>query len=211
MTAYILGFLDSRAMGTVWWVLGVGGIGGIVLLCLLYPVIMQAVLNVVGAILREMLSTRLGCAVLAAIVVGLGVSHMRGKIDNDAFADRTAQFEQQQKQRDAAIAAETREQVTKELADLKKSEDATDTAVKDFTDAAPISPPVISPLPATDPLLVGADACKLRIIAGLPACGSERRPGVSGARKRAARTFHHVKQQLPSIISRGPGSAPQGQ
>jgi hypothetical protein len=207
MIAYVLAFLDSNVMSILWWVLGAGGLVGLVLLFLLYPVIVQAMIKIIGVILTEMLSTRLGCAILTAIVVGLGVSHMRGRIDNDAFAERTAQFEQQQKDRDARIAAETRAAVENELAPRLQQIDAkTDSDVKVFTDAMPPTP-----VPAANPFRVGNDACKLRLIAGLPPCGSERLGGVSQAAKRAAGALHHTRYRLPAAISQGPRPVAQGQ
>jgi hypothetical protein len=200
-------FNSMEILRVVFLIVGIGGLGGLALIAILYPVIAQGIIAAIGAVLHEMLSTRMGCAVLAAIIAGTGASYMRGHIDNQEFAERIAQFELRQKARDKKIADDTRAAVTAELAELNKSVAVTDTDVKDFTDAAPIDPPVTPSIPASDPLRVGNDACRLRRIAGLPECGSERLGGVSQAAKRAARTFHHVRHKLPDVIRTGIGAA----
>lgn len=181
----------------IYWIVGGVGITGVVLIFLFAPALAGALLRGFVAVLTELLGTRLGCAIIAAVIVGLGINYMRASIDEQQFAARTAQFEAKQKARDEQIAADTRAQVEKEQADLAASEKTIDTSVKDFTDAQPIiAGPTSVPLPVANPLRVGADACRLRVIAGLAACGPESGSGVSGARKKAATAIHHARQRL---------------
>lgn len=185
-------FESLEILKWVLWLVATVGVAGTIALFVFAPAMGRGLVALAIEMLHQLLATRFGCAVLAAVVVGLGVNHMRAAVDQDHFEQRIAQFEELQKERDVKIAAETRAAVEKEQAELTRSAALTDIAVKDFTNGLPIAPP----LPAANPLRVGDDACKLRNIAGLPPCGSERNQRVSGARKRAAAAIHRARQRL---------------
>lgn len=187
-----------------YWLVATVGIAGTIALFVFAPAVARGLMSLAVEMLHQLLATRFGCAVLAAVVVGLGVNYMRASLDQEHFDQRIAQFEELQKKRDADIAAETRAAVEKELAETNKSAALTDTAVKDFTNGLQIAPPA----PAANPYVVGDDACKLRFIAGLPPCGSERHPRVSAARKRAAAAIHRAHQRLSPVDGAVTGTAP---
>lgn len=188
----------------VYWAIGLFGVAGTIALLVFFPVIGRGLFALAVEMLHQLLATRFGCAVLAAVVVGLSVNYMRASLDEDQFQQRMAQFEQLQKDRDAKIAADTRAEVEKEQAELNRSAALTDVAVKDFTNGLQIAPPS----PAGNPFRVGDDACKLRHIAGLPPCGSERHQGVPGARKRASAAVRHARQRLSPADGGIAGPAP---
>lgn len=175
-----------------YWLLATVGIAGTIALFVFAPAVGRGLVSLAWEMLHQLLATRFGCAVLAAVIVGLGVNYLRASLDQEDFAARTAQFEEAKKALAVKIAADTRAEVEKEQRDLNQSAALTDIAVKDFTNGLPVAPP----LPAGNPFIVGNDACKLRTIAGLPPCGSERNQRVSGARKRAAAAIHRARQRL---------------
>lgn len=191
---------------TVWkmiaWAIGMFGVGGFIILCVVYP----AVLGYAIKIILWLFSTRVGCALLAAILVGLAVDYMRHSWDDDEFAERTAAFEQRQKERDKQIADDTRKLVTEEIAAAAPVNAAIDQDVKEFHDDLPPVPAIV---PTGNPFLVGDAACKLRHIAGEPDCGSRSRPRVPGAHTRPAATPHKPQVGLPGPRTAGAGPAQQ--
>lgn len=187
-----------------YWLVATVGVAGTIALFVFAPAVGRGLLALGAEMVRQLLATRFGCAVLAAVVVGLSVNYMRATLDQEHFDARIAQFEELQKERDAKIAADTRAAVEKEHAEITRSAALTDVAVKDFTNGLPIAPPA----PAANPYLVGDDACKLRFIAGLPPCGPERHSRVSGARKRAAAAIHRAQQRLSPADSGVAGTTP---
>ncbi len=148
----------------VWYLIGLLGIGGTIAFFVLAPAVAAPIFQ---AVFRFLFSTRPGWAIMAALIlVPLADAH-RSRKDEAAFARRTAEFEQKQKERDERIRAETRDEVTKELADQATSNTKVDTDVDAFKQSLP-------PVPATgNPFAVGPDACRLRVIAGL-ACNKDR-------------------------------------
>lgn len=193
----------------VYWIVGGIGVIGVIALWLLAPAVAGAILRAVVAIISELLSTRLGCAIIAAIVVGLAVNLMRASIDERQFAERTAAFEEMQKKRDEQIAADARETALKEQAEIDKANATTDSAVKDFTNDLPQVPSTTSVpgIPVANTFLVGDDTCRLRIIAGLTPCGSDRSQGVRKAGAKAASSGHHTIKRLPNARSTDPRTA----
>lgn len=142
------------------WLIPIIGIPGLIALVLIYPGIMAAISRAIMQLLSWVLSSRLGCAILAAVAMGFAVDYWRHSTDDAEFAQRTALFEHAQKQRDERIRVETRDEVWTEIANQTAANNATDTEVKEFHNALP-------PIPHTgNPFRVGVAAPKLRSIAG---------------------------------------------
>lgn len=169
-------------IGWLWWLLGTFGIAGTVAMLVFAPTVVPLVVQAVVRFVGYLLSTRWGCALLAAVVAFVVADIHRSTSDEKAFKARTEAFERAQHDRDERIARETREAVTKELADAAKENVKVDEDVKEFKDALP-------PVPHTgdNPFRVGADACRLRHIAGQVerGCG-ESVNGVPTPRRRPA-------------------------
>lgn len=170
------------------WCLGTLGVAGIIVLLVIAPSSFGIALRVIIKLLSLVLSYRLGCAVVAAVVVGLAVDYWRHSTDDAEFAQRTALFEHAQTERDERIKTETRDDVWKEIADATAANAVLDNDVKEFTDAPP---PVIAP--ASDPYRIDpVSRAKLCDIAGKTDCrpqGSKRvqaprRPGASPSNRR---------------------------
>lgn len=194
-------FDDFSWWKLIWWAVGVFGIGGLIAICAIYPV----VLAVVARFFRLVLSTRIGCAVVAAIVAALIADYVRHSIDDDRYAAEIAAFEKKQDERDKRIAVETRELVWKEIADATAQNAVTDKDVKDFTDALP-------PIPPTGNVFrVGADACRLRKLAGQADCGPDGAQGVPKADTKPASVRDRIRKRLSRTDSRGAGSNQQEQ
>lgn len=148
----------------VWYLVTILGVGGTIAFFVLDFALATTVFK---AIVNFLWSTRIGWALVAGFFMFELADIHRSSSDEAAFAARTAAFEQAQKDRDQKIADDTRAAVTKELADQTKTDQQTDTQVKEFNDA-------LAPVPATgNPFTVGSDACKLRALAGL-SCGERR-------------------------------------
>lgn len=202
-----------------YWGVGVFGIVGFVALLIFAPSVLQLIVKIAVNILEELLSTRIGVAVLTALVVALGVNYMRRSMDDQAFAERTAQFEQQQKDRDDQIAQSAKAEVQQELDNQIAKNADLDKQLKDFTNAFPSPadtplPPVITgqvPVPRSNPFLVGAAACKLRVLAGTAReadCQPPGHKGVSSARKRGAVPANKPAKRLPQAGAGSAGSPP---
>ena len=171
------------------WTVATLGVVGTIALFAVYPIIMQTVFKVIFSVLGWLLKTRIGCAVLAAIIAGLAVDYVRHSIDDRNFAARTAAFEAAQVERDARIQRETRDIVTKEIIDQAAANTTTDTDVKEFHDALPPIPNIDAE--ATHLFRVGAAACRLRHIAGETECGSPGPQGMPKIRLPRSRPANH--------------------
>lgn len=146
-----------------WWAVGTFGLVGTGLLLWFAPAVL---VKVVTSLLSFFLTNRWGNMIAVGLIVFFVADVNRSMRDAEEFKEKTADFEQAQDDRDKRIAMETRASVTKEFEDQKAADAATDTKVKDFTDALP-------PVPFADssPFRVGDDACKLRALAGQAGCG----------------------------------------
>lgn len=189
--------MTAQAISVFWWVFGALGVGGLIALWFLAPAVASTVLRAVAGFFKWVLSYRIGCALVAAVIAALVADHLRHRYDDEQFAQRTAAFEAAQKARDARIAAETRDRVYKELEAEAAHNRAVDNEVKVFTDAPP------TPVPAGNPLRISdGDADRLCRIAGQTECrsvGGERVP-------ETRRTGGRSKDQgvrLPNLIRSG--------
>lgn len=85
----------------VLWIVGIGGIGGAIALFFFAPALFEVLLQGLQAILGSILSTRLGCALLAAVLAGVAADQYREHeaasqcsatiVARDKKADRLAQ------------------------------------------------------------------------------------------------------------------------
>lgn len=148
----------------LWYLAGFLGVGGTIAFVVLAPAEAGMVFQ---SVFRFLLTTRPGWALMALLIAVPLTDIHRSKKDEAAFAQRTAEFEEKQKERDATIASDTRKQVTAELAEEVKANTKVDTDVDAFQKELPPAPP------GGNPFLVGTDVCKLRVIAGL-ACDQDR-------------------------------------
>jgi hypothetical protein len=199
--AGVLMFDDFSWWKLIWWAVGMFGIGGLIAICAIYPV----VLAVVARFFRLVLSTRIGCAVVAAIVAALIADYARHSIEDDRHAAEIAAFEKKQGERDERIRVETREVVWKEIANATAENAITDKDVKDFTDALPPTPPT------GNVYRVGTDACRLRQLAGQAQCGSESTQRVPKADTHPASVRDRIRKRLSGTDGRGAGNNQQGQ
>lgn len=199
----------------IYWGIGSVGLFGLIALLIWAPQVLGVVLRIGLRIVEDLLSTRVGVAVLTAVLVAITVDYMRHSMDDKAFAERTAAFEQQQKARDLQIAKNAKAEAQQQLDALNLQNADLDKKLKEFTDALPA--PSATPPPSVasdDPFLVGAAACKLRVLAGTSRasdCGPPGRKGVPAARKRGARAPNQPAKRLPQAGAASPGAAPQGQ
>jgi hypothetical protein len=178
----------------VWWLIATLGVAGTVALAAglfaLGPQALVIAARAVREFFRVVLSYRIGCALLAAISVGIAVDYWRHSRDDAEFARRVAAFEAAQVARDNKVAQDTRELVWQEIANATAENAVIDKDVKEFTDAPP------PPLPTTgDPYDIDpADRIRLCHIAGKTECGPERAQGVRAARRAAP---HPGNRKLP--------------
>jgi len=187
----------------VWWALGGTGTVTLGLLAWLAPALL---VEIGKAVLGFFITTRLGNVIAAAAIAFFVADTNRSIRDNDAFAVRTAQFEQAQQERDARIAQETRDEVLKQVAATAAASAQTDKEVKEFHDDLP---PV--PFAATNPFRVGADSCRLRHIVGQDGCGPESPPRVQKARHASKGAGDQSGHRLPGFVERFFGLDRQGQ
>lgn len=188
-----------------YWGVGAFGVIGFVLLLIFAPDVLRLIVKIAVGIIEELLSTRIGVAVLTAVLVALTVNYMRRSMDDEAFAEKTAQFEQRQKERDVQIAADAKAEKEQEVSQLIAKNADLDRQLKDFIDAIPADPPPTTshgsvPVPVANPFRIGAAACKLRVLAGTarPAdCQPPGHKGVPGARKPGASAGHPAVGRLP--------------
>ena len=144
-----------------YWIIAGIGAAGVVALIIYVP----AVLVPIVRFFKLMISTRIGCAVLAAIVTGVAVDYWRHARQDRIFAEKTAAFEQAQKDRDAKIAADTKAWVERRMAEQFIAEKDAQKDVEDFK----------ATLPPNSVFRVGNDAARLRALAGLPPSQHHRR------------------------------------
>lgn len=182
--------MTAEAIKWIWWLIATCGFAGTIALLVFFPTVVPMILRGIVKFFQWVLSYRIGCALLAAIIAGIAADDHRHTIDDAATAQRTAEFEQAQTARDADIAKKTRDEVWTEIANETAAATITDTEVKEFHDALP-------PVPAVgNPFAVGPSADKLRRIAGQ----AVRRPGgpqgVSAARRAGQRLLHRGSKRL---------------
>jgi hypothetical protein len=179
----------------VWWTLGGAGTLTIALMAWLAPALL---VQIVKSAIGFFIFTRIGNIIAAAAIAFLVGDVNRSIRDQNEFAARTASFEQAQQQRDAMIAEQTREQVTKEIAAAQAANAQTDKEVTEFDHAIP---PV--PYAQTNPFRVGADACRLRHIAGETQCGpASPTHGLPKARSATQGAADHPRHRLPGLVQR---------
>lgn len=177
----------------VWWAIGGSGTLVIALLAWLAPALLVQILK---AVLGFFVTTRLGNIIAAAIFAFMVGDMNRSIRDQNEFAARTANYEEAQQQRDARIAQETRDEVWKEIANATAANTQTDKEVTEFDHALP---PV--PYAQANPFRVGADACRLRHIAGEATCGpSIATHGLPQARSTAQGAGDHSRHGLSGLV-----------
>lgn len=166
----------------LWWALGTFGLIGTGLMIWLAPTVLLGLLK---WLLTFCFTTRIGAALLAASIAFFVADVNRSKRDEAEFSERTAQFEQAQADRDKQIENDTRDQVWIEIANQTALNKTTDTEVKEFHD---VLPTIATTDACNDVIRVGANAGRLRVIAGSPVRRSIRPQGMPKARKKAAGT-----------------------
>lgn len=197
--------MTARAISIIWWIVGTFGIAGLIAFWFLAPTAAQLALRGVVKAFQFILSYRIGCALLAALVTGLIVDERRHSYDDAQFAKQTAMFEAAQKMRDVRIAEKTREAVWVEIANATAANNVVDNDVKEFRDALPPPPPT------GNPFLVGADAGRLCHIAGKARCGPSGDKRVPAARRAGSRSGDQRKVGLSGFGRGIPWPIKQGQ
>ena len=186
------------------WLIPIIGIPGLIALVLIYPSIMAGIGRAIMQLLGWVLSSRLGCAILAAMAIGLAVDYWRHSKDDAEFAQRTALYEHAQKEREDRIATEVREDVWKEIADATAENTVIDTNTEKFTN----EPPPI-PAPASDPYRIDpVSRTKLCDIAGKIDCGPKGTQGVQARRGAGPRAGN---RRLPQGVGAGARRPAQSQ
>jgi len=186
------------------WIGGTVGVVGFIAAWILFPAVFGVVLKGIMAMFGFVLSYRIGCALVAAIVMGFAVDYWRHDRDNTAFAAKTAAFEQAQAARDKRIAAETREQVRLEIAAEPAKVAVEEKEAKEFTD-------VVAPLPAGDVIdRVGNDYGRLCELSGKAGCGSPVRKRVSKPPRKSVSPPFHPDDGISGFIRRRFGSPETG-
>jgi hypothetical protein len=185
------------------WLIPIIGIPGIIALVLIYPSIMAGIGRTIMQILGWVLSSRIGCAILAAVLAAFLADYHRHSKDDAEFAQRTALFEHAQTERDTRIRTETRDDVWKEIADATAENAVLENDVKEFTDAKPPIPALASDPYSIDPV----SRAKLCDIAGKIDCGPRRAQGVQAPRRSGP---HAGNRRLPQGVSSGARRPAQG-
>lgn len=185
---------------SAYWAFGLLGVGGtivfIVLGVMYFPDVLRRIAEGFIRICTFVLSYRVGCAIVAAVLAWILADYIRHSIDDADFAERTAVFRQAQKDRDTRIYAETKDAVLEELALTEKERVVTKAEVKDFTD---VPPP--TPAPKSDPFRIDpVSRAKLCHIAGKPECGL--RKGTGGVRQAGKRNVDSGDRRLPRLVGR---------
>lgn len=184
------------------WCLGTLGIAGTIAAIVLYPAIVSLVFRVIVKLFGFVLGYRIGCAIVAGLSVGFAVDYWRHSTDDAEFAQRTALFEHAQKERDARIATETRDEVWKQIADATAENAVIDTKEESFTNAAPPTP-----APPSDPYRIDPVSRKqLCDIAGQAGCRPVSTQGVQAHRRPGA---HPADRRLPQGIGARAGRPAQ--
>jgi hypothetical protein len=180
----------------LWWGFGTLGIAGTIALAVAFPAIAKIVLDRVVRLFAFVLSYRVGCALVAAILAALIADYVRHSIDDSKHATELATFKLAQVARDKRIATETRAAVWEEIANATAENAVTDKDVKEFTDALP-KPPDTGNL-----FRVGADACRLRALYGQSGCGPVRAKGMPKADAKDEGVGNRRGHGLSSLVSR---------
>lgn len=191
--------MNTEIWKIVIWFFVTFGVVGLIALAVLFPAVMGTIGRGFMSLLGFVLNYRLGCALVAAVIAGFAVDYWRHSYDDTAFADRTAQFEQAQKDRDTKIAADTEVAVRKQIAEQAATEQDTHHEVDTFE----------KPLPTSDVFRVGTAAAELRGIAGLPV--SKRTKGLPKATRLRSAAGNLRGFGLPKAVSGSPGGAQVGQ
>lgn len=155
----------------LWWAIGSFGVVGCAILLWLAPTLLASMAT---RFLSFVLATPIGAALAAGAIAFFVADVNRSIIDQREFSAITAASQQAQKQREAQIAKETRDQVSAELSAQQADHAKLDQDVKEFKGALPPVPFVNG----TDPFRVGDASCRLRSLAGYAGCGSAGAQGV---------------------------------
>lgn len=185
----------------VYWMIATIGVAGTIALIVFAPTVAKIALDAVVRLFAFVLSYRVGCALVAAVLAAFIADYARHSSDDAKHAAEIAEFEKAQNDRDKRIAKKTRDEVWAEIANATAENAVIDTKVKEFHDALP-------PIPAMgNPFAVGDASCRLREIAGLTGCGPQGTKRVSKARPQSAgaRAKHWTEHRLPGLITRGFG------
>lgn len=180
------------------WLVTTLGVAGTLALFAFFPAVLTTIWKGVLSFFGVILAYRLGCALVAAFVVGLAVDYWRHDHDDQAYAARTAAFEQMQDLRDKRIEARTRDLVWTEIANETAAATTTDTEVKEFHDAHPEPTATAADIYR----ITAADLERLRRIGGQAVSGPSGAKGVPKARARGA---DKPQPALPGLIRRGFG------
>lgn len=159
------------------WMVSTLGVAGTIALFAVYPAIMGSIWRGIINLFGLVLSYRIGCAIVAAVIVGFAVDYARHSHDDKVFAERVAAFEEAQRQRDKTIEADTKLWVTKQIADDFMAEQDGKQDVDSFT----------KDLPVSNVFRVGDAAPKLRALAGLPVSKHHQRVQAPPRARTAAR------------------------
>lgn len=154
--------MTAFALEWFWWIFATFGIVGIIAIWFLAPTVATMILKGIIAFFTLIFGYRIGCAIVAAAAAFLIADYHRARIDEADWKQQQAAFVQAQAERDKQIDADARAEVRKEVADEQAATASTTNEVKVYEDALPILPPTVTVCN------VGADAGKLRNIAGQP-------------------------------------------
>lgn len=185
----------------IYWAVSILGVTGTIALFVFFPAAAGIALKAVVRFFGIVLSYRIGCAVVAAIVAALIADYVRHSIEDEKHAAEVAAFEQKQKQRDKTIAADTEKWVREQMAAQFIAEQESNYDVDSFK----------SDLPVSSNFRVGADACRLRKIYGQSGCGPDGIKGVPKADARPASLRDRIRKRLPGGGGGIAGGDQQGQ
>lgn len=159
-------------------IFGVIGIGGAIALFFLAPAIFALVMQRIETGLTAVLSTRVGCAILAGVACFILADQVRSFRDGarceTAIAELVAKAETAREQRDADAKAAVEAKYTPIIADLQKQSEQLQTQVSDYEKQ-------IVAATAGGVCVLGNDGLKLRKPAQKPAKPARRgfaKPGV---------------------------------
>jgi len=170
-----------------YWLVGTLGVTGTIALAVLFPAAFGVAFKAVVRFFTIVLSYRIGCAVVAAVLAAFVADYVRHSIEDDKHAAAVAAFEEKQKQRDAKIAADTEKWVREETAAQWTAERDSQNEVDSFK----------KDLPVSDVFRVGADAVRLRGIAGEAVSGSGSTKSVPAPRRAGPAPADHRGNRLP--------------
>lgn len=171
----------------VWWGVATLGIGGTIALIAIFPVAGGAAIKAVVRFFSIVLAYRVGCALVAAALAALVADYVRHSIEDEKHAAAVAAFEKAQKERDKTIAADTEKWVREQIAAQFIAEQDTNHDVDSFK----------KDLPVSDVFRVGADAARLRKLAGQAERGPDGTKGVPKADAKPASLRDRIRKRLP--------------